>query len=379
MKILFIGSVINPNDLMRFSGPSVAGNKMQLGLLKEMKEIYQNHLTVVTQIPISQFPREKKLVIKRKEIEISKGLFANAIGFINFFFLKQLDILKHTKREIKKWCIENKDEQKIVICYNALPQISKPAIFYKIKYNLKVFILLADPPIDPIKRKFIKRILKSYENSMSINTLKMFDGVIALNQKMINDYMPTKKSIIIEGGLDLDQIITNHNKINNDQFRMIYSGALTNYSGIINLLDSMAYIEHKNFFLEIYGAGPLESLVKEKSLKDQRINFKGSISNHEMMEIQRNSDLLINPRVILDPVSTYTFPSKLIEYLASGTPTISTKINGLPKEYFPYLFLFDDDTAFGIARGLNQVLSLERDTLIQKGKSGQEFVIHNKN
>ncbi|MDO9629235.1 MAG: glycosyltransferase [Acholeplasmataceae bacterium] len=379
MKILFIGSVIHPNDLMKFSGPSVAGNKMQLGIIRELEIIYGKDLSIITQIPISQFPKERKLFIKKQDLEISENIIANSIPFINFPFIKQLNMINHTKSVVKKWCKANKNEEKVILSFNALPQVSKPSTRYKNQFNLKTFVILADPPIDPIHRGLIKRAFKSLENKMSRTALRAFDGVIALNQKMIDDYTPNQKGLVIEGGLDVGQMIQSPELKNNIPFRMIYSGALTNYSGILNLLDSLTYIKNQDFVIEIYGSGQLQNLVIEKSLIDLRITYKGSVSNQEMMEIQRNANLLINPRVVLDPVSTYTFPSKIIEYLYSGTPTITTKVNGLLEEYFPYLFLFEDDSAKGIANGLNKILQMDQNKITEVALSAQEFVQKHKN
>ena len=40
--------------------------------------------------------------------------------------------------------------------------------------------------------------------------------------------------------------------------------------------------------------------------------------------------------------SKYFFPSKMMDYLASGTPTISTKLKGIPEEYFNYCFTIEN-------------------------------------
>ena len=33
----------------------------------------------------------------------------------------------------------------------------------------------------------------------------------------------------------------------------------------------------------------------------------------------------------------YSFPSKTMEYLASGTPSIAYKLEGIPSEYYPFI------------------------------------------
>ncbi len=379
MKILYIGSAIHPNDIMRFSGPSVAGNKMQLGILKALHRVYLDDLSVLTQIPISQFPREKKIVVKSSSMNLADRLHANSISFLNLPFIKQIQMILHTKREVLKWCKQNQYEEKVILCFNALPQIAKPAIAYQKRFGYKIVTLLADPPIDPIQRGFIKGLFKSLENHMSISTLQFIDGVVALNQKMIDDYTPAQKSVIIEGGLDLDFINPLIDKVKPEQYKIIYSGALTAYSGVSNLIQALPWIKNNHFIIEIYGTGPLQESILESMKHENRLVYKGNVSNQEMMEIQRHADILINPRLIKDPVSMYTFPSKLIEYMASGTPTLTTKVNGLLDEYLPYLFVMEEDTPQAIANAIEKLLNMDYQHLIKTGLEGRTFVMKEKN
>lgn len=379
MKVLFVGSAIRTDDLMKYKGPSVAGNKMQMGFLKELYIKYKDDLSILTQIPISQYPSEKKLIFKSHQIKLADNLYSTAIGFINFPFVKQFLFIRNTKKKIRKWLKAFPNENKIVICYNALPQIAKPVLKMRKNDCYRAFSILADPPIDSIKRSLIKRIFKTVEQRLSVSMVKLFDGVIALNQKMVDDYTPQNEYIIIEGGIDLDYQSYTPRKHVNEKYLVVYSGALTEYSGVNNLIQSLTFIKRTDFVIHIYGQGPLEQMIKEKMSVDQRIIYKGSVANKEMIKIQANADLLINPRTINDPISTYTFPSKILEYLASGTPTLTTKINGLLPEYLNYLFYTHDDTPKGIAKSLEEVLNLDRPKMIETAKKGKIFVLENKN
>ena len=75
----------------------------------------------------------------------------------------------------------------------------------------------------------------------------------------------------------------------------------------------------------------------------------------------------------------YSFPSKNMEYMASGTAVLTTNLPGMPKEYLPYVYIFDDETTEGYAKVLRYVLSLPQDELNRKGMEAKTFVMTEKN
>ena len=68
-----------------------------------------------------------------------------------------------------------------------------------------------------------------------------------------------------------------------------------------------------------------------------------------------------------------------MEYMASGTPVLTTVLPGMPKEYHPYVYLLEEETADGIAERLTEVLSNSDEALFQKGKEARSFVLEQKN
>ena len=76
------------------------------------------------------------------------------------------------------------------------------------------------------------------------------------------------------------------------------------------------------------------------------------------------------------PFSDLTKP---FEYLLSGTAVVSTKLPGIPEEYFDYMFSFDSDDRDSIFDKLNELLNFSNIELIDKGKLAHDFVLQNKN
>ena len=66
--------------------------------------------------------------------------------------------------------------------------------------------------------------------------------------------------------------------------------------------------------------------------------------------------------------------------MVSGTPVLTTMLPGMPKEYYPYVYLFDSgETTEGYLKVLNNVLSKPLDELREKGMTARNWVLNNKN
>ena len=135
----------------------------------------------------------------------------------------------------------------------------------------------------------------------------------------------------------------------------------------------------KDTQLHIYGPGDYVEQLKSVAREDDRVVYGGMLMNTEIVEKEQQATLLVNPRPTHEEFVKYSFPSKTMEYMASGTPVLTTVLPGMPLEYHPYVFLLEDETPGGIAAKLQEVLELSDETLFQKGCEARRFVLEEKN
>ena len=82
------------------------------------------------------------------------------------------------------------------------------------------------------------------------------------------------------------------------------------------------------------------------------------------------------------PTGTYTkysFPSKTMEYLLSGIPTVMYKLEGIPDEYNAFLNYFPSENTNEVADYINELINQEYLILLDKANRGKEFVLKEKN
>ena len=205
-----------------------------------------------------------------------------------------------------------------------------------------------------------------------------YDGYIILTEAM-NEIVNTNKkpSVVIEGIADSEIIRENENIEKYKEKVCMYAGGLYEKYGVKALIEAFLAIENKDMRLHLYGAGDLEDYIKE--LKDDRVKYYGVVKNDVIVEEEKKATLLINPRFTSDEYTKYSFPSKNIEYMASSTPLLTTKLPGMPKEYYDYIYCFDEESIEGMQKTLLTILNKPTKELMQKGDLAKKFVLKNKN
>ena len=134
-----------------------------------------------------------------------------------------------------------------------------------------------------------------------------------------------------------------------------------------------------NTRLEIYGPGDYVKELQQIAQSDSRVFYGGMLLNTEIVKKEQEAALLVNPRPTHEEFVKYSFPSKTMEYMASGTPVLTTRLPGMPKEYYPYVDFIEEESAAGIAAALKTVLSASDEELFAKGNAARAFVLDGRN
>ena len=198
----------------------------------------------------------------------------------------------------------------------------------------------------------------------------------------MNDYLNKagKPYVILEGHAD----ITMAEKVPALEKKAgkricFYAGGVSKQYGQGNLVDGFRKADLPDAVLHIYGPGDYVKELQKIAEEDSRVYYGGMLLNSQIVEKELEATLLVNPRPTGEEYVKYSFPSKTMEYMASGTPVLTTVLPGMPKEYHPYVYLLEDETADGITEKLKEVLANSDEELFRKGCAARNFVLHEKN
>lgn len=160
---------------------------------------------------------------------------------------------------------------------------------------------------------------------------------------------------------------------------VMYAGALRQEYGLDDLLNGFRALRRDDVSLVIYGAGPFSSEIQSAAREDKRVIFGDRITVDAVAHEQKRAWVLANTRRLDDEFTKYSFPSKMLSYMSSGTPVLTTKLSGMPAEYLEHVYLVDGDGASAVTAALEKVLALDSDELNSFGRSAMRFVNESKN
>lgn len=206
-------------------------------------------------------------------------------------------------------------------------------------------------------------------------------GYVFLTQAMNGRLNPQGKPyVILEGHADIAMAAREPSLEGKQKPRVcLYAGGVSAQYGLRDLVEGFRQADLQDTELHIYGPGDYVEELKKVAAEDPRVFYGGMLLSSQVVEKEREATLLVNPRPTNEEFVKYSFPSKTMEYMASGTPVLTTVLPGMPREYHPYVYLIEDETPEGIRESLEKVLSQSDESLLQKGSEARRFILENKN
>lgn len=194
-------------------------------------------------------------------------------------------------------------------------------------------------------RKGLRRFVIDCYFKLGIKKLNRIDGIILFNEEAYKEFRLRIPYLISKVGINENVISPQVYKRNEDKcFNIVYAGSLESYNGVQEMIDAMSYLSSMNVSLNIFGNGTLKNEVIKKSASDPRIHYRGLVPRGELDDVIQRADLLLNLRNTEHYVNKFAFPSKLIQYLSSGIPVLSTRVLK-DKTFNNVAFVLDDLTA----------------------------------
>ena len=376
LEILYVASIVR-NDffqqLFLESNKKIGnvGQKYHQLFCQGLSQNLNKKITVISQPPSTKNSfriNETDNFIKYKYTPI-----------INIPLIKQLIVFIFTFAYTLNWIIKNRTKNRTIICsatrlYNSIPAFLLGKIF-----RLKLTLIVCDIPHMTFYQQTTKRLSSKEKCSIFLSELFIysFDLYILMTKEMNNIVNKRNKpSIIVEGFCDYNmKDIPNVLQNKNSKKIVLYAGGLFKKYGIDLLIQAFASLQIKNTELWLFGEGDIDKQLYNYD----NVVFWGQKINSEVVKAEIEATVLVNPRLSNEEYTKYSFPSKTLEYMSTGTFTITTRLAGIPDEYFKYCGVFETENKEGFAKILKLYLSLDSSELHAKGLKAKDFVITDKN
>ena len=376
MHIIYLGIISRPEDIGKIGEASVAGNKMQYNLLKYLSRYDDLKIDIVSFHPYRSFHRSKKLFVKTAKETLFEGVDLWQVGYVNLPVVKQLLLPIVTYFKAKSLLVDDTD---VLFAYDMYPTQGIPMSMLRKKVKDKTLCLLADLSVGQVKKtKGLKKLLRKLYESNTLSNMRKCQNYIALNENAMKAYAPHSNYIIVDGGIEPDEFAEKECSWSGEEKNIIYTGALVDYSGIMNLVKAITLIEDQRIVLDIYGSGVLQGEIERAAAENKRIRFHGSVDNKTAIKAQQSAWLLANPRPVGSEIAKVTFPSKIFEYLMSERPVMTTRLNGFSKDYDELLYWIDGEAPEDIAACINKISREIPEVILDRAKSARQYLLKNK-
>lgn len=383
MNVLLLGCVYSENQKSRFLKSSKRGYQFAAQNFQEaiIDGFCANGVSIsVLTIPsLSTFPLGNRLPIVTKHPFVYKGaVMGTSLGYINLPFFNK-PCMSAISNAVEEWYRTCKGK-KYVLVYALLPMQMTIAVNIKKRHpEVELGIIVPDLPRFMSCNKYYQKLgLQEKNNNLIYSLVGYFNYYILLSDAMKVDLkIPEDKYIILEGVFQ--QKKTAQDKPIIKRKSILYSGGISVRYGVFDLIEAFHLIPDSDIELWLCGRSDNTDMLRDEIKRDSRIKYMGVVSHEKSLELQQQAMLLVNPRHSTELFTKYSFPSKTLEYMASGTPVLMNHLPSIPQEYLSYIYLFQEESIEGYAKKIQEILNKDRLELDEFGRQASSFILTEKN
>lgn len=286
-------------------------------------------LLQVTAAPATDYPHNQQLIFKQRTYH-DDGVDYLEVAFVNVTAIKHLtrlwSAIRHGMPEMRR------HGSQVILVHGILSPFLAAALLASRRLGIPAVVIITDPPnVAHAFDNAFSLALKGIDGRMIRRMLPHFDGVVAVTQQVVADFAPGSPELILEGfapELHLPASTTRR-----DRLQAVYAGGVKAAYGVDLLVQAQA-LPSANFDVAVYGAGPYVDEVMAAQERQPGVRYGGVVDFATLHKAYSDADVLVSARWPDLHYAPYTFPSKLLEYLATGKPVVSTRLPGIPREYW---------------------------------------------
>lgn len=358
-----------------------AADALQWHIYNGLCENLKQDIKIINVLPVSSFPQYyKQPFVRASEFstEYNSGNFN--VGFCNVKWLRSYFKRASIHRALKRF-LDSSDTPKTLFLYTASEAFLQALEKLKKKYDLKICVIIADLPdmsnLSSKKSFALKWAEKTYSKK-AYARLSLIDHYVLLTKHMA-DYLKLDKPYCVMEGIATAQQEFSRPVYDCEIKTVFYGGTLHRRFGVLNLLKAFELIDGPDYRLVICGVGDCEEEIRAAAVADSRIRFCGKLPRAEVLKLQSEATVLVNPRQNNEAFAKYSFPSKNLEYLSSGIPFIAYKLDGIPDEYDDYILYVEDDSVSSLAHKITEICEKPGEERQRIGEKARTFVEEQKN
>lgn len=364
-RLLFLGFLVRDEDGDAiFKGethPQVSAVRFQQNLLKALEGAGLSIDTITTP-PIAPFPRNRHWWVRGADYHLAdlRGR-GRQLSTPN---LPGLRLLFRLIQAVRQGAARPSASFDAIAVYSVHTPFVAAALLLKWFRRVPVFVFIPDlPTFMGGPSHALKRILKRIEAAIVRRLLARADGAFPITDEIGREWLAgCPRHWAMEGISDAAAASLAAARENGSfVFRGTHRPILL-YTGALEHVMTFATAFHRSpvdASVVFVGGGVDTGGLQALAAADPRIIVKPFMTGAALTGEVSGADFLLNPRDPAWPGARYSFPSKLFEYLITGKPVISTRLGGIPAEYFGVFRAVDLTTQAAFETSLQQAIAVD--------------------
>ncbi len=358
-----------------------AANKLQWAIVTGLDSIEGVRVKLVNSPYIGSYPKHyKKVSMPTFSFEHKPGAQDVNVGFCNVKVIKWFSRYFSIKKEVDAWAKQGGDEQKVLLVYALTIPFAQVVQYVNRKYkHIKTCIVVPDLPeymsVGRMRASALFRFAKNVEIRLIKHSIRKTKHFVLLTDAMKEWFGRPIKHTVVEGiAADLGGEAASETA--EKQRTILYAGGINSAYGVLDLVKAFIKADRPDWQLALYGAGAALAEIAQIAADHPNVRLMGRVPNSVVVKAQKEVSVLVNPRRNQE-FTRYSFPSKIMEYMSSGTPVLAYKLDGMPDEYDPYFYHIPEQTD-GLTAALRDVMALTDEERGEMGQRARQFVAENK-
>lgn len=328
LQTVFISRGLN-HRVVEANKVTTSSQKFELEFIREYSK-----LSPVTIVYIGREPCESK--------ELSRELGLTCSTYRNLF-----NVIRRTTGR----------EKSVVLATGYDPRVIFVLIFLRL-FGYRCYSFVYDThTLYASNKPFARRTVINVFFAIGFSLARFINGWLVLNDAFIKkDRVKIEYLKLKVGATVPSRMVDGVPSSSGDSIVFLFAGTLNEDNGTKLLLEAVRSIPRDGFQVHIYGYGPLSPLVRQYAAEDRRVIFFGTTDNDVVLQKQREADFLIHLRNPNSVAIDIAYPSKLIEYLCSGTPVLSNIFANIGDDVADSVVSIENYGQDGIRRAILNVL-----------------------
>lgn len=334
-------------------------------------------INIITSWRVDTFPKFKRLFFKRETYDEFGAKQYVFVGGINLPFLNLLSRFIRCRRELKKMLTNT--EKNVLVIYEVHTPYLLAALTLRKRIQHINLIVPDMPQFMSGNKKKLYLLLKRIDARIIKRCLAKIDSYSLLSEGM-SELLPMegKKWTLMEG---IYQNAFKEEKVEKEPHKVImYAGGLHRRRGVDLLVQAFKLIDDPDYRLWIRGDwdDSMKAEIIELSKIDHRVQYFEPMERGELLRMEQRATVMVNPTQPSLDFTNYFFPSKTMEYLASGTATVMFHLACMPKEYDDYLFYVEEESKESLKNKLVEVCEMPAEDRLKFGQKARDFILTQK-